>query len=95
MSSFDAPAGSAGLAADRGQGVERGVGLGADGAGVGAELLQDGDDDARVLLEQDGEQVLGRELRVAAALGELLRGLEGLLGFDREAVCLHVSCLKS
>ena len=86
--------GLAALATHRGQGVERGVGLGADGAGVGAELLQDGDDDARVLLEQDGEQVLGRELRVAAALCELLRGLEGLLGFDRKAVCLHISCLN-
>ena len=32
----------------------------------GAELLEDRDDHAGVLLEQDGQQVLGGDLRVAA-----------------------------
>ena len=42
----------------------------ADGLGAGAELAQDGDDDAVVLLEQRGEQVLGLAsvwLRAAAS----------------------------
>ena len=61
----------------------------ADGAGVGAELAQHRDDDAAVLLEQHGEQVLGRHLRVAPALGELAGRGDGLLGLDGESVSLH------
>ena len=38
----------------------------AHGGGVGAELGEHGRDDAAVLLEQHDEQVLGRDLRVAA-----------------------------
>ena len=59
------------------------------GAGVGAELGQHRHDDAAVLLEQHGEQVLGRHLRVAAALGELAGRGDGLLGLDGESISLH------
>ena len=72
-----------------GQLVERGVDVGADGLGAGAELAQHGHDDAVLLLEQDGEQVLGRGLGVVARGGEGDGGLERLLGLGREAVELH------
>ena len=50
--------------------LERGVDVAADRLGPGAELVQDGDDDAVLLLEQDGEQVLGGRLGVVARGGE-------------------------
>jgi hypothetical protein len=77
--------------AQRGQGLDGRVGVGAHARDVGAELLEHGRDDASVLLEQDEEQVLGRDLRVAAALGERARGRDGFLRLDREAVWLHRS----
>src|SRR5581483_2404154 len=46
-------------------------------------------DEAVLLLEQHREQVLGRELRVAALVGEALGGLDRLLRLDREAVWVH------
>ena len=52
-------------------------------------LAEHGHDDAAVLLEQDGEQVLGGHLRVAAALGELAGRGDGLLGLDGESISLH------
>ena len=61
----------------------------ANGRRVDAELAQHGHDDASVLLEQDREQVLGHRLGIAALIGEPLRGLERLLGLDRETVWLH------
>jgi hypothetical protein len=64
------------------------VGL-AHGRRVDAELAQHRDDDPAVLLEQDGEHVLGHRLRVAALVGQLLCGLQRLLRFDRKAVWLH------
>ena len=57
--------------------------------GVGAELGQHRHDDAAVLLEQHAEQVLGRHLWVAPALGELAGRRDGLLGLDGEAISLH------
>ena len=63
----------------------------ADRAGLDAELAQHRDDDATLLLEQDGEQMLGRRLRVAALVGQPLRGLQRLLGLDGETVWLHIS----
>ena len=57
--------------------------------GVGARAAQHGHDDAAVLLEQREQQVLGRDLRVAARAGEPLRGRERLLGLDCESVSLH------
>ena len=91
-SSLEPPAGS-GLARalelrQRVEGLA--VGL-ADGGGVDAELAQHRHDDPAVLLEQDGEQVLGHRLRVAALVGQLLRGLERLLGLDRKSVWLHAA----
>ena len=82
-------AGGLAAGADRRQPVERGVGLRAHRGGVDAELGEHGRDDAAVLLEQHDEQVLGRDLRVARALGEGPRGGDGLLGLDREPVSLH------
>src|SRR5436190_14354163 len=71
------------------QRVERGIDLRADRLDARAELVEDRNHDAGVLLEQDGEQVLGGHLRVAAIVGELLRGLDRLLGLDRESVWLQ------
>ena len=87
-SSLDGPAASP-PAVSVGMRVEQRVDLAAQGAGVGAELGQHGDDDAAVLLEQHAEQVLGRHLRVAAALGELAGRGDGLLGLDGESISLH------
>ena len=53
---------------------------------VDAELAQHAGHHVVVLLEQHGEQVLGRRLRVLARGGQRDRGLEGLLGLDGEAV---------
>ena len=85
-------AGVAGLAragGDRRELVERGVDDAADLVRGGADLAQDGRDDAVVLLEQHGEQVLGLDLGVAPRRGQADRGLEGLLGLGGEAVELH------
>ena len=71
------------------QRLERAAERLAHGGRLDAELAQHGRDDAALLLEQDGEQVLGRRLRVAALVGQPLGGLERLLGLDREAVWLH------
>ena len=65
-----ADGGLAGGALDGREPVEGGVDVLADGLGAGAELAQDGDDEAVLLLEQDGEQVLGRGLGVVARGGE-------------------------
>ena len=48
-----------------------------------------GHDDAAVLLEQRGEQVVLDHLRVAAGARQALGGGEGLLGLDCESICLH------
>ena len=58
-------------------------------AASSAELLQDRNREALGLFEQGGEQVRGRDLRIAGGGGHPLRGGEGLLGLDREAVLLH------
>jgi hypothetical protein len=50
------------------------------------ELAQHGRNDAAVLLQQNGEQMLGHRLRVAALVRKLLRGLQRLLGLNRELV---------
>ena len=67
-----------GRAGDLRQLLERLVDVGADGLGPGAELAEHGHDDAVLLLEQDGEQVLGRGLGVVARGGQRAGGLEGL-----------------
>ena len=74
---------------ERRQRVERGVDLGAQRLDRDAELAQDGHDQPVGLLEQHREQVRRLDLRVAAVGGKSDRGLEGLLGLDREAVRLH------
>ena len=78
--------------AQLGKRVERRTELLAHGAGLDPELAQHGGDDTLLLLEQDREQVLGGRLRVTPLIGQLLGGLQRLLGFDRESVWLH-SCL--
>ena len=79
-------------AGQRRERVQGGVDVGAHARRVDAELAQDREHDAVVLLEQGGEQVLGRRLRVAPARGERGGGRDGLLGLDREAVGLHQRC---
>ena len=68
--------GLVGGALDGREPVEGGVDVLADGLRAGAELAQDGHDDAVLLLEQDGEQVLGRGLGVVARGGERAGGLQ-------------------
>ena len=48
-----------------------------------------GHDDAPVLLEQGGQDVVGLNLRVTTGSGQPLSGREGLLGLDCEAIQLH------
>ncbi len=62
------------------------------GGGIDAQLAQHGDDDARVLLEQHGEQVLRGGLGITPLVGQLLGGLQRLLRLDRKTVWLHVRC---
>ena len=61
------------------------------GAGAGAELAQDGPDDAVGLVDQRDEQVLGLGLGVLAGGRHRDGGLQRLLRLDRETVSLHVS----
>ena len=58
-------------------------------AGSTPSLRSTGTTMPAVLLEQDREQVLGHRLRVAALVGQPLRGLQRLLGLDRKTVWLH------
>ena len=81
-----------GRALDRRQLVERLVDVGADGLRAGAELVEHGHDDAVLLLEQDGEQVLGRGLGMVARGSQRGGGLEGLAGLGCEAIsCIEIS----
>ena len=79
-----------GAGGDRRELVERRVELGADRLRAGAELAQDGPDDALGLFEQRDEQVLGLGLGVLAGGRDRDGGLQCLLGLDREAVGLHI-----
>ena len=77
--------------AELGQPVDRLERPGADRRHVGAKLLQHGDDEAVLLVEQRQQQVRGCHLGVAALGGESLCRGDGLLGFDGKSVRLHVS----
>ena len=72
-----------------GSGVERLVREAAHTLGIRAGAAQDRHDDAAVLLEQREEEVMGRDLRVAARAGEPLSGGHRLLGLDCESIRLH------
>jgi hypothetical protein len=61
------------------------------GARLDAELLEQGGDDALVLLHEGEQQVQGLETRVLPRAGQLLGGLDGLLGLDGELLELHLS----
>ena len=78
-----------GRGAERGKAVEGGADLAAQPLGRDAELAQDAGHDGVGLIEQHGEQVLGLHLGVAGGGGEVDGRPEGLLGLDRESVCLH------
>ncbi len=80
-----------GLGGQRGQRVQRRVDLAAQRLRCHAELAQHGNDDASVLLEQDGEEVLGTHLGVATGGSQSQRGLDRLLRLDRETVGVHRS----
>ena len=64
-------------------------GLRGDAADVDAQLLQDRDDQPVLLAQQRDEQVGRGHLGVAALGGQRLRGGDGFLGLDREAIGLH------
>jgi hypothetical protein len=67
------------LAGDLRGGVERLVRASADADHVHARVLEHGHDDAALLLEQGGEQVVRARLRVLARGGKALSGRERLL----------------
>ena len=79
---------------ERGERVDGGVDLDAQGGPGDPELAQDAGDHGVVLAEQDREQVLGRGLRVLARGGQGNGGLDGLLGLDGEAVGVQGSCVS-
>ena len=60
----------AGAGGDRRQAVDRAADLAADGGRVGADLAQDGADDALLLVEQREQQVRRRGLGVAPVGGD-------------------------
>ncbi len=78
-----------GAGRDRRKPVQLAAGLAAHGGGVGADLAQDRADEAILLVEQSQQQVLRRGLGVRAVGGKPDRGLQRLLGLDRETVELH------
>jgi hypothetical protein len=55
-------------------------------ADVGANSLQQWADDAFFFLDQRGEQVDRFKLRIPRVGGQLMRLLQGFLGFDRQFV---------
>ncbi len=55
-------------------------------AAVGADFFEHGAHDAILLAEQAGQQVEGLKLRVLPLLGEVLRPLDGFLGFEGEFI---------
>src|SRR4051812_2367279 len=62
---------------------------------VRADLFQHGPNDSFAFFQERREQVHGLNLRVSSLARELLRALNGLLGFDRQFVeseC-HVSTI--
>src|SRR5207253_9249194 len=68
---------------------EHGLGLRAHRIRIGHELAR------QLLVEQRDEQMLGIELRVAAAARKLLRSRDRLLGLESELVEIHWSYLLS
>ena len=84
-----------GCAGQRRQLGERGVDVGAQRGGRDAELAEHRRDEALLLIEQGGEQVLGRDLRMAPRRGQGEGCLQGLLGLDRESVGVHGSKCSS
>ena len=66
-------------------------GAGSTCAGRDADLVEHSRHDARVLLDQRAEQVLGLELGVVALLGLALRGDDGLLRFFGQFVHVHAA----
>ena len=81
--------GSVDAARERRQAADRVLGTGEHGRGVGADLLQDGDDEALMVTEKRRQQVRRGDFGIAALPGEPLGGADGLLGLDCEAIRLH------
>ena len=84
-------------AADLGQGGDELVGLAEHHARGDAHLLQHRNHDPLGLFEDRLDQMLGLQFLVAARLRQLLRGLNGFLGFEGEFVELHIfsPCLSA
>ncbi len=73
-----------------GPAVEVRLDLASEGFGIGAELLEHGDDDPVVLLQEGEQQVVAGQLRVATGARVALRFLDRFLGFDGQLVESHV-----
>ena len=82
------------VAGDGGQRLDRGEGALAHGREVGADLDEELGREAPVLADQRDEKMGRIELRVALRDGKPLGGCDGLLGLDRESVCLHTGILR-
>ena len=78
-----------GGAAERRERVERRAHLAAQALDGDAQLAQHARDDGVALIEQHGEQMLRLHLGMSSGGREVDGRPEGLLGLDRESVCLH------
>ena len=76
-------------ARDLGAPIELGLDLAGERFGIRAEFLENGDDDAVVLLEQGEQEVISGQLRVAAGARIALRLLERFLRLDGELIRAH------
>jgi len=62
-----------------------------DLSGIRAELLEDGGNDSALLVEQGEQKVLRFDLLLAVLLGDMLRVLDRVLGFDCQFVESHLA----
>ena len=60
-----------------------------DARGIDAHFLENRRDESAFLGQERGEQMRRLQLRMAGFFGGLLRGLQGLLRFDGEAIEIH------
>ena len=69
--------------------VQVGLDFAGERRGVGSELLQDRNDDTVALIQQREQEMVTRELGVAAGAGVALGLLDRLLGLDGQLVKTH------
>jgi hypothetical protein len=78
-----------GRTGDLGQLVHEHGGLAGERRHIGLDMAEQGGDHALVLGEQNQQQVLGSNLRIALLTGECLSVGDGLSGLDGEPVEFH------